>query len=387
MSLTQYRFVFSLIALAVFSFTVRAQVGSLRGTVGLKQTDGKEVPAAGVDVETFRVDLPGVYKTKTNANGEFVYAGLPFAGTYVIAVSAPGAKPAMLPHVKAGRDDDFHLVLEPGDGRRITMEEAKAAAANAPNPAAITGFETPAQLKIRIFRAGNEALTAKNYDEAIEFFEKGMALFPQEVSFPVNLSVSFRYRGVYRYNSALIARDEGAREQLIAAAKNDFQKAAESATRATDAIKLEPILENEEARNRLHATKLNALACRLEALRLVVLFVDASGATRALAALDDYLNAEDEPARKIKAENDIGVMLLESKNIKLATEHFRRMLVLDQDNLDAVAGLGLAVFESGDPDKALEAGAYLQRFVDEASPDHPMKPRAIAALQTLKTRR
>ncbi|HEX6187166.1 MAG TPA: carboxypeptidase-like regulatory domain-containing protein [Pyrinomonadaceae bacterium] len=387
MSLKQHRFVFSLIALAVFTVTARAQVGSLRGTVGLRQPDGKEVALADAAVDAFRIDLPGLYKTKTNAQGEFVYAGLPYVGTYVIAVSAPGTKPAMRANVKAGREEQFHLVLEPGDGRRITSEEAKAAAADARNTSPVNGAETLDQLKNRIFRAGNSAIVEKNYDQAIKLFEEGVSLFPQEVAFLANLSFALRFRGLERYNSALNARNDDAREQLMAAAKNDFQKAAESATRATDAIKLEPIPENEGERNRLHSTKLNVLTGRLEALRLVVSFVDASVATKALAALDDYLAAEDDPWRKVKAQNDIGLMLLQSKNINLATEHFRRMLVQDQNNLDAVAGFGLALFETGNLGKASEAGAYLQKFVDEASPDHPMKARVIAALQTLKSRR
>src|ERR1700694_2702335 len=124
----------SIIVAAVFicsALTASAQTGQLRGHVLLKQADGTTIKAAGAQVDVYRTDLPGTYPTKTNKNGEFVYAGLPYTGKYVIAVSLPNAAPTYQSDVKAGREIDYELVLSPGDGRRLTLDEIKKSGAGA----------------------------------------------------------------------------------------------------------------------------------------------------------------------------------------------------------------------------------------------------------------
>src|SRR5213083_33698 len=106
---------------------VCAQTGQLRGHVLIKQADGTSVPAAGAQIDVFRTDISGKYPTKADKKGQFVYAGLPYVGKYVLAASAPNAAPSAQSNVKVGQDIDYEIVLGPGDGRRYTKEEAKAA--------------------------------------------------------------------------------------------------------------------------------------------------------------------------------------------------------------------------------------------------------------------
>src|SRR5205807_9346219 len=108
--------IFSLGALSAF-----AQSGQIRGHVLLQQADGTKVPAADATIDVYRTDIGGTFHTKTNKKGEWVFAGLPFVGTYTIAVSMPNARPDFLPGAKAGRDADYELVLTPGDGKRLTF--------------------------------------------------------------------------------------------------------------------------------------------------------------------------------------------------------------------------------------------------------------------------
>ena len=124
-------FITSIAAAAVLlcASAISAQVGQLRGHVLFKQADGTTIKAAGAEVNVYRTDLPGSFPTKADKNGEFVYAGLPFVGTYIIAVSMPNARPAFQTNVKAGRETVYELVLSPGDGRRLTADEAKKLAA------------------------------------------------------------------------------------------------------------------------------------------------------------------------------------------------------------------------------------------------------------------
>src|SRR5881409_3104679 len=103
----RHSYLFTLILAAALLFcsaiAAAAQTGQLRGHVLFKQADGTTIKAANAQVDVYRTDLPGSYPTKTNKNGEFVYAGLPFVGTYIIAVSMPNAAPTYQGGVKAGR--------------------------------------------------------------------------------------------------------------------------------------------------------------------------------------------------------------------------------------------------------------------------------------------
>src|SRR4029079_7196873 len=117
------------VALAVFALgagAAMAQSGQMRGTVLFSQADGTTVPAAGATVDVYRTDIKGEYHVKTNKKGEWVFAGLPFVGTYTIAVSMPGARPDFQPEAKAGREVDYKMTLSPGDGRVLTFDEIKA---------------------------------------------------------------------------------------------------------------------------------------------------------------------------------------------------------------------------------------------------------------------
>jgi hypothetical protein len=215
-----YSIIASVTLLLGLAVVASAQTGQLRGRVFIQQADGTKVPAAGAQVDVYRTDLPGKYPSKANKEGEFVYAGLPYVGTYVIAVSAPNAAPATRGNVKAGRDLDYELVMSPGNGKRLTEEEAKAggSAPAAGGPAngesaadkakreemerknaevieANKKIENANQVVGDAFRAGNTALTAKNYEEAIKQYDTGIAADPDHPGAPsllTNKSVALR---------------------------------------------------------------------------------------------------------------------------------------------------------------------------------------------------
>src|SRR6185295_167871 len=127
------------ILLAFASLTAVAQVGELRGHVWMQQADGQKVPLAEAQIDVFRTDMTAKYNTKTNKKGEFVFAGLPFIGIYVVAASHPTAKPNWVPGVRAGKDIPCEITVTPGDGKRLTYDEIKAAGGASPNPPASSG--------------------------------------------------------------------------------------------------------------------------------------------------------------------------------------------------------------------------------------------------------
>jgi hypothetical protein len=121
------------------SLLVAAQNGQLRGQATLKQADGTVIPAAEAIVDVFRWDLPGDYNLKANKKGEFVHAGLPVQGTYVIAVSLPGAQAFYLPNVRLLTDEPVKIELSPGDGRRLTRADIKTLMARGSGTAVAAG--------------------------------------------------------------------------------------------------------------------------------------------------------------------------------------------------------------------------------------------------------
>src|SRR5262245_34826708 len=102
-----------LIAAAVLlsaAIAASAQTGALRGTVKLVAADGSTAPVNGATVDVYRTDISGEYHTKSDKKGEWVFAGLPYTGTYVVSASAPGASPTAKSGVKAGREVPVDIV-------------------------------------------------------------------------------------------------------------------------------------------------------------------------------------------------------------------------------------------------------------------------------------
>src|SRR5689334_12375295 len=141
------KYFFGALAVAVLvtsvSITVCAQVGELRGHVWMQQADGQKVPLADAQIDVFRTDMAAKYNTKTNKKGEFVFAGLPFTGTYTVAASHPTAAPSFVPNVKVGREIPCEITVSPGTGKRLTLDDIKAAGGGSAPPA--NGAAPPAE--------------------------------------------------------------------------------------------------------------------------------------------------------------------------------------------------------------------------------------------------
>src|SRR3989442_1296192 len=386
-----------------------AQTGQLRGHVIIKQADGTSVPAAGAQIDVFRTDLPGQYPTKADKKGQFVYAGLPYVGTYIIAASAPNAAPFAQGNVKAGRDTDYEVVLSPGDGRRLTADEAKVAAAGGASTASSSskGGESAADKAKReelakknaeieaknkkieesnkvvtdAFKAGNVALNAKNYDEAIKQYDIGLAADPEQAALLTNKSAALKARGVDKYNAGIKNKDAAATE----AAKADFKAAAEAGNTAADLLKKEPAATDPTEQKQQEANKYAAFSVRAEAMRLFVTKTDPTQADAGAAAFQDYIAVETDPAKKSRAQLDLAQMLLDAGSGDKAYAEYQKILAANPDDVDANLGAGLALFSIGDKAKYQDAANYLQHFVDKAPDTHKFKNDAKAILAELKS--
>ena len=421
------------ILVAFASMTAVAQVGELRGHVWMQQADGQKVPLADAQIDVFRTDISAKYNTKTSKKGEFVFAGLPFIGTYVVAASHPTAKPTYVPGVKAGRDIPVEITLTPGDGKRLTFDEIKAGGGGSANPPAASGgggnagsgesaadkakreemmkknAEIEAKNKkiteandiiARTFKAGNEALTGAGasakagnseeaitkYTAAVAQYDEGLAADADQPAILTNKAVALKGRGVERFNAAVRSKtlDDAGKAALLGTAKDDFKMAAETSSKAVTLIKAQPVPTEAAELQRYNGNKYAAMLTNAESMRLYVSKADQSQADAGLAAFRDYIGIETDPAKKAKAQLDMAQMLLDSGQADKALSEFKAILATTPDSPEANLGAGLAVYALGDKTKYQEAANFLQRFVEVAPDSNPMKDDAKAILTELK---
>ncbi|HBB89556.1 MAG TPA: hypothetical protein DC047_18275 [Blastocatellia bacterium] len=404
------RYVFGFVALAaLFASTAipgAAQNGQLRGHVVMKQADGTQVPVPGAQIDVYRTDIAGKYETKTDKKGEFVFAGLPYSGTYIVTASQAGARPDWMPNVKAGRELDVTLILSPGDGARLTLEQMKAAMtgtggggqptaedkakraemerqaaeANASNEKAKNANEVIG----RTFKAGNAALMAKNYDEAIKQFQEGLAADAAQSALLTNQAVAYKARGIEKYNAGVSAKEDAEKNANLEAAKSDFKAAAVASAKAAALVKAQAVPTAAAELERYNGNRIAAYSTNSEAMRLLVTKVDPTQTDAALAAFKDYIAVETDPVKKAKAQLDAAQMLLDAGAVDKAFAEFHTILETQPDNPDANLGAGLSLFASGDKTKYQEAANYLQHYVDVAPDTHKFKADAKAILAELK---
>ena len=430
------RYFYGALAVAILvasaSMTTSAQVVELRGIVFMQQADGQKVPLGDAQIDVFRMDINGKYNTKTNKKGEFVFAGLPLVGTYTIAVSHPTAKPSFVNGVRAGGENPVELVVTPGDGKRLTIEEIKSAGVGPATPAAGGGgsrgggesaadkakreeiMKKNAEIEAsnkkiteaneiisRTFKTGNEALMAAstaskahNSDEAIQkytaavaAYDEGLAADAEQPAILTNKAVALKGRAVERYNAAITSKtlDDNGKTAALQTAKDDFKAAAEAAGKAVTLLKAQPAPTDPNEVARYNANKYAAMVTYAEAMRL---FVSKGGggdqADTGVAAFKDYLAVETDPAKKAKGQLDMAQMLLDSGAADKALTEFKAILATTPDSPEANLGAGLAVYATGDKAKFQEAANFLQRFVEVAPDSNPMKDDAKAILQELK---
>ncbi|HEX8687857.1 MAG TPA: carboxypeptidase regulatory-like domain-containing protein [Pyrinomonadaceae bacterium] len=398
---------------AASAVAASAQTTQVNGTVKLKQADGAEVPVVGAQVDIYRTDIKSEYHVKTDKKGHYIYAGLPFVGTFTLVVSAPGARPTFVTKQRFTQSQTRDFVLEPGNGETLTLDQVKTfeASGRGGGAPAADGGAPPAESKEakakreeldrkvkeiesknaeitkanetigNTFKAGNEALNANRLDEAISQYQAGLAARADEPALLTNLSEALRRRGVERYNAALKASPPDTAG--MDAAKKDWKEAADSAQKALKVINggsTDPQQQQIYAQNKLAAISTHALAMKLVATK-----VDNTQAQAAWDAYQEYIGVETDAAKKAKLRGEALQTLFDAGNTDLAVTQARAVLAEDPENVDANRIIGLALFASGDKAKFQEAANFLQRYVDKAPDTDPLKQSAKESLDYLKT--
>jgi tetratricopeptide (TPR) repeat protein len=408
----------TIIVSAILVFTAvaaSAQTGALRGSVKLIGADGNAAPLVGATVDVYRTDISGEFHTKTDKKGEWVFAGLPYVGEYVVSISGPGAQPNAKSGIKAGREVPVDVTLNPGDGKKLSRDEAiavskgggtagggssaESAADRAKREEALKQYEAEKsrvtninEVMQRTFKAGNEAMTAKNYDEAIKQFDEGLAADPDQVVFYSRKSSALRARGVDHYNTSVKSQDAAVKGTEMEAARKDFQASTETASKGVEALKKEGAATDPAQQASQTSRKLEIFMNRAESYRLFVK-TDATQAQAALTAYQEYIAAEPDATKKAKAERDVAQILFDTASdaagFERAVAAYQKILEATPDDPDALLRIGQAMFNIGalnnnDKAKYQEAANYLQRFIDKAPDTNPLKAEAKDLIEALK---
>lgn len=423
-----YSIVATLLLVAAFTVTASAQA-TATGKVTLKQADGTEAPIEGAQVEIHRTDIKQTLKTKTNKKGEYVYAGLDYVGTFTIIVSAPGASPSYTAGIRISQRPNNNFSLSPGDGRTLTLAEIKAAATTttgaakpgdakpgaAPTMTAEEAKKLDAEAAAKlaevqaknakiedrniklpvVFKAANEASTAANglkgaekiskLDEALNGYNQGIEIDPEEAVVYRNKQIVLRSRGLEKYNVAIVNKDKAARDAGIEAARNDLRDAVETGEKAIVVYRMRN--GGGQAGNTGSAPGgqkdeiVTYMEDRAETYRRALQIKAPVDNEVAAKSIEEYINAEPDAAKKDKMQASLGDALFFAGRVNEAVAKFKEITTKNPNNMDALYGLGLAL-ASSDPPQLVEARDMLQQYASKA-PESPRKQEALEMVKYL----
>src|SRR5258708_34336996 len=184
-----------------------AQFTAIEGYV--KGPDGK--PLVGAQILIEREDMKGTFKgAKTDKKGHYIYNGLPIGGTFTVSVWVDGQKRDSAAHqkvrlgdplpvnfdLKAAVEDQKAILKTLESGGQLTKEQERGMSKEQKDALEKHAKENAAAMAKNkelndAFNGGKEAMSAKNYDAAIQAFEKGAALDPNQNVIFANLADAY----------------------------------------------------------------------------------------------------------------------------------------------------------------------------------------------------
>jgi tetratricopeptide (TPR) repeat protein len=413
-----------LLTVALFitgGIAVFAQTAPVMGRIVMKKADGTTAPVADAVIDVYRIDIKGkLPSSKTNSKGEFSFAGFPISGQYMFAVSAPNAKAEIVPGVKAG-DEKVVITLVEGDGVRLTEDQARGAMNAAPTSAQsgeLTAEQKKAQadyekqvaeinaknakskesdeLIRKVLEEGSVAYKAKNYDLAVAKFDEGYKASPDFVgSAPVllnNKAVSLRFRGIDMYNQSTKLTDATAKIQNMNKVSKDFADAIDAYNQSLIVLKNAPATDITD-RKIYDAVKMDTLRGAKELAKNMVTTekIDATKTGVIKTLIEEYVAVETDKAAKAEAQVVIADVYRIAGDPDNAIVEYRKALETSPDNPDALAGLGLSLFDAGErssnTQQKQEGLNYMQRFAEVAPNTHKLKESVAGAVEYLKSQK
>ena len=199
-------YIFGGICLMLSAGALWAQISAIEGDV--KGADGQMVKGAVIQID--RQDMKGTYKgAKTDKKGHYIYNGLPFPGTYTVSVYIDGEKRDEIKGVRTQIGDPVQASFDlkqsadqqkktqdavatgtatPEQERGLSKEQKEALEKQAKENAANIAKNKALNDQ---FNAGKEAMTAKNFDAAVDAFQKGVEMDPNQNVIWANLADAY----------------------------------------------------------------------------------------------------------------------------------------------------------------------------------------------------
>jgi tetratricopeptide (TPR) repeat protein len=391
--------VFAALLVALAAVSSFAQVGRMEGEVKKR---GTNEPIPNAEVQIHRNDIKWSANLKTDKKGKFIHAGIQYGGTYTIIIGADSFAPAF----SSGHKPDQPIPafeLDPGDGKRLTIDEVKAAMTKGPggapaggdSKAAATGpskkeleeynkkleevkkknesIEADNKAMQTALETGKTAFNNKDYNAAITEFDKGIAIDADQNVFWYFKGLSLYNRGVTKLNESL--KDPALRDP----AKADFTDAVTNAAKAValldTAIAATPATDQ-------------AKAAQNKTNKAAYLKVKADAASLLGRRFSDVAMAEaankDDPALKKKYLFTGAETLREAGSVDSAVNAYKAIIDLDPNFAEAYYGIGLAYFGN---EKTFQDGAnYLQFFIEKAPSSDPRVAEAKGVIASLNVK-
>jgi len=298
-----------------------AAVSTLLGTVAFAQTTSLEGdvkdengrPVQGAVVKITRTDIKGSYKTKSDKKGHYFHAGLPI-GTYSITVEVDGQDRDSVNNVRSRLGDpvavnfDLKVKKQQAEALAKAAESGTLTKEQARDMSAEQRAQLEKQMKERqqalaknkalndAFNAGREALTANQYDVAIQHLQKAAEMDAGQHVIWAQLADAY----------GLLAASKTGQEQGDAYAK------------ATDAWGKAIALKSDDAAYHNNYALL---------LARVKKFDDAQSELNKAAQLD--------PSQAGKFYYNLGAVLVNTGQLEPAGEAFKKAIAADPNYADA----------------------------------------------------
>lgn len=228
-----------------------APLFAVTGGVTGRATDDKGNPMVGYPILIERQEIKGLYKTKTNKKGEYIYIGLPM-GDYKITLQTPGGQTVYYFTKHIGIGDPTEVNFDMAKERALQKRQQEKTLAENPELQKQLHEQDKEQKEFsslkQFFDQGQALYDAKQYAEAAAVFERAMPL-AKEKNLPVVLGrLAECYHKARQYDKAVEAfqkaiaakPDDANLYNNLGGVYADMGKTAEAAAEFQKAAEVDP---------------------------------------------------------------------------------------------------------------------------------------------------
>lgn len=384
---------------ALLSTIALAQTTQIEGTIKLKAEDGTTKPVPNAVIDIYRTDIKGKYDAKTDKSGHYVRLGMPVAGTFLVVVSGPGLEPTWVNGVRLLSGEPVDVIVRPGDGTRMTLEQVQAAMKQQKGGG-------PAQPTVSAADKAKIELSKKEYEakkkEADEM-QSNFDVLRTRYNAGVELMKTNQYQAAMSEFEAASGGDPG---KHAAFAELTYRA---NANLAEAHYQIGVDLFNQKKRDEAKPHFEKAIAAVNKALAVATSSTEPAAPTDLIVyynilaknagLLVEYYGVADivdntlktiEKAETLDTANKgkWGVtranMLRFSGRTDEAIAAYKAVLATEPNNVDAIYNMGLTLLGSTDKEKLQEAANALADFVSKAPAEDKRVPDARNSLEVLK---